>query len=51
MILEWSTGQKNILKYLNRTKDMVLSYGGDEQLVVNSYTDASWNTDLDDSKS
>src|SRR3954464_10575859 len=30
---------------------MVLSYGGDEQLVINGYTDASWNTDLDDSKS
>ena len=30
---------------------MVLSYGGDEQLVVNGYTDASWNTDPDDSKS
>src|SRR3954447_3450750 len=42
---------KNILKYLRRTKDMVLSYGGDEQLVVNGYIDASWNTDPDDSKS
>src|SRR4051812_11113667 len=30
---------------------MVLSYGGDEQLVVNGYTDASWNTDPEDSKS
>src|SRR4051812_5085647 len=30
---------------------MVLSYGGGEQLVVNGYIDASWNTDLDDSKS
>ena len=30
---------------------MVLSYGGDEQLVVNGYTDASWNTDPNDSKS
>src|SRR3954464_9402925 len=29
---------------------MVLSYGGDEQLIVNGYTDASWNTDPDDSK-
>src|SRR3954462_12403004 len=46
-----STAVKNILKYLRRTKDMVLSYGGDEQLVVNGYTDASWNTDPDDSKS
>src|SRR3954466_9601531 len=45
----WTT-VKNILKYLRRSKDMVLSYGGDEQLVVNSYTDASWNTDPDDSK-
>src|SRR4051812_35499269 len=42
---------KNILKYLRRTKDMVLSYAGDEELVVNGYTDASWNTDPDDSKS
>ena len=49
--MEHWTSVKNILKYLNRTKDMVLSYGGDEQLVVNSYTDASWNTDPDDSKS
>ena len=30
---------------------MFLSYGGDEELVVTSYTDASWNTDPDDSKS
>ena len=45
------TAVKNILKYLRRTKDMVLSYGGDEQLVVNGYSDASWNTDPDDSKS
>src|SRR3954466_15382926 len=42
---------KNILKYLRRTKDMVLSYGGYEQLIVNGYTDASWNIDPDDSKS
>src|SRR3954470_22126321 len=27
------------------------TYGGDEQLIVNGYTDATWNTDLDDSKS
>ncbi|KAK1594668.1 hypothetical protein QYE76_008240 [Lolium multiflorum] len=42
---------KNILKYLKRTKDMFLCYGGDQELVVTSYTDASWNTDPDDSKS
>ena len=42
---------KNILKYLKRTKDMFLIYGGDEELVVKGYVDASFNTDLDDSKS
>jgi hypothetical protein len=42
---------KNILKYLNRTKEMFLVYGGDEQLVVKGYVDASFDTDLDDSKS
>ena len=42
---------KNILKYLKRTKDMFLVYGGDEELVVNGYVDASFDTDLDDSKS
>src|SRR3954447_14469014 len=49
--MEHWTAVKNILKYLKMTKDMVLSYGGDEQLVLTSYTDASWNTDSDDSKS
>ncbi len=29
----WTT-VKNILKYLKRTKDMFLIYGGDEELVV-----------------
>ncbi|KAK1647801.1 hypothetical protein QYE76_065606 [Lolium multiflorum] len=46
----WTT-VKNILKYLKRTKDMFLCYGGDQELVVTSYTDASWNTGPDDSKS
>ena len=45
------TAVKNILKYLRRTKDMFLVYGGDEELVVKGYVDASFNTDLDDSKS
>src|SRR4051812_31665659 len=45
------TAVKNILKYLRKTKDMVLSYVGDEQLVLIGYTNASWNTDPDDSKS
>ena len=49
--MEHWTSVKNILKYLKRTKDMFLCYGGDQELVVNGYTDASWNTDPDDSKS
>ena len=46
----WTT-VKNILKYLKRTKDMFLVYGGDKELVVNGYVDASFGTDPDDSKS
>lgn len=42
---------KNILKYFRRTKDMFLVYGGVEELVVNGYTDASFQTDKDDFKS
>ena len=45
------TAVKNILKYLKRTKDMFLVYGGDEELVVKGYVDTSFDTDLDDSKS
>ena len=32
---------KNILKYLKRTKDMFLIYGGDKEFDVKSYIDAS----------
>ena len=45
------TAVKNILKYLRRTKEMFLIYGGDEELVVKGYIDASFDTNLDDSKS
>ena len=46
------TAVKNILKYLRRTKDVCLSYGGlDSQLVVTGYTDASFQSDLDDFRS
>ena len=45
------TAVKNILKYLRRTKDVFLIYGGEEELVVTGYTDASFQTDKDDSKS
>ena len=34
---------KNILKYLRRTKDAFLLYGGQEdELAINGYTDASF---------
>ena len=46
----WTT-VKNILKYLKRTKDMFLVYGGDKELIVNSYIDARFDADPDDSKS
>ena len=46
----WTT-VKYILKYLKRTKEMFLVYGGDKELVVKGYVDASWDTDPDDSKS
>jgi len=42
---------KNILKYLRRTKDWVLTYGGKPELCATGYTDASFQTDRDDSKS
>jgi hypothetical protein len=46
------TAVKNILKYLRRTKVMFLVYGGvEEELSVKCYTDASFQTDRDDSKS
>ena len=36
------TAVKNILKYLRRTKDVFLVYGGEEELGVKGYTDASF---------
>jgi Reverse transcriptase (RNA-dependent DNA polymerase) len=40
-IAHW-TVVKTILKYLRRTKDMFLVYGGETELVVRDYTDASF---------
>ncbi|KAK8613675.1 hypothetical protein V6N13_101432 [Hibiscus sabdariffa] len=45
------TSVKNILKYLRRTKDVFLVYGGEEELRIKGYTDASFQTDKDDSRS
>ncbi|KAI3513141.1 hypothetical protein L1887_20467 [Cichorium endivia] len=42
---------KNILKYLRRTKNMVLVLGGSEDLKVKGYTDASFQTDRDSGRS
>jgi hypothetical protein len=42
---------KNILKYLRRTKEVFLVFGGEEELIVKGYNDASFETDVDDSKS
>jgi hypothetical protein len=42
---------KNILKYLRRTKEAFLMFGGEEELDVKGYNDASFQTYADDSKS
>ncbi|KAJ9544316.1 hypothetical protein OSB04_024023, partial [Centaurea solstitialis] len=43
---------KNILKYLRRTKDMFLVFGGSEdEISVTGYSDASFQTDEDDFRS
>ena len=47
----WTT-IKNILKYFRRSKDTFLIYGGQEdELVINGYTDASFQSDKDDFRS
>ena len=43
------TAVKIILSYW-MTKEMFLDYGGDEEFVVKSYADASFDTNPDDSK-
>ncbi|KAL0412132.1 UNVERIFIED_CONTAM: hypothetical protein Slati_3802900 [Sesamum latifolium] len=45
----WTTG-KTILKYLKRTKDIFLVYG-DGELILKSYSDASFQPNDDDAKS
>ena len=45
------TAVKNILKYLNRTKEKFLVFGGMPELCVKGYTDASFQTDKDDFRS
>nr|GEY61394.1 retrotransposon protein, putative, Ty1-copia subclass [Tanacetum cinerariifolium] len=45
------TAIKNILKYLRNNTDKFLVYGGEEELGVTGYSDASWQTDKVDSRS
>ena len=42
---------KNIFKYLRRTKDLFLIFGGDSELQVEGYTDSDFMSDPDDRKS
>ncbi|PKI39771.1 hypothetical protein CRG98_039816 [Punica granatum] len=42
---------KNILKYLRKTNEMFLVYGGEEELVIRGYTDASFQSNNDNSRS
>ena len=44
--VDYLTTVKNILKYLKRTKDMFLIYGGDKELIVKGYVDASFDTSI-----
>ncbi|CAL2245388.1 unnamed protein product [Prunus armeniaca] len=46
----WSA-VKTVLKYLRRTKDMFLVYGGNPELLVEGYTDSDFEYDVDDRKS
>ena len=45
------TAVKTILKYLRRTSYMFLVYGGEPELTITGYSDASFQTDKDDLKS
>ena len=42
---------KNILKYLRRTKDLFLIFGGDFKLRVEGYTNSDFMSDPDNRKS
>ena len=42
---------KIMLRYLKRTKEMFLGYGGDKGFVVKCYVDVSFNTDPDNLES
>ncbi|XP_031265676.1 secreted RxLR effector protein 161-like [Pistacia vera] len=41
---------KTIIKYLRKTKDLILSYGG-SKLKIEGYSDSDFQSDMDDRKS
>ena len=49
--LDHWTAVKIILRYLKRTKEMFLGYGGDKEFAVKGYIDASFDTNSEDSES
>ena len=42
---------KNILKYLKRTNNLFLIFGGESELKVEGYIDSDFMTDVDNRKS
>ena len=40
-----------MLKYLKKTKDMFLVYGGNPELLVEGYIDSDFESNVDDRKS
>jgi hypothetical protein len=38
---------KNMIKYLRRSKEAFLVFGGEEELIVKCYNDATFQTDAD----
>ena len=45
------TAEKNILKYLRRTKDWILTLVGSDELRVVGYSNANFQTDRDNFRS
>ena len=45
------TAVKGILKYSRRSKGFFLVYDSEEALILNGYTDAAFQTNVEDSKS
>ena len=48
---EYWTTIKNFFKYLRRTKDLFLVFGGDSQLNIEGYSNADFMTSPDDRRS